>query len=230
MPPLFSIIIPAHNEEKYLPSTLDSIQRQSFRDYEVIVVANGCTDKTDQAIAQQTNPNVKLFSLKQANVSRARNHGASQATGDILVFLDADTQFESTTLQTIHQQFTSPYIMATTKVKPDSKHLKHNLAMGFKNFYLQTGLHKGCSGAFICRRENFDKVNGYDASIVIGEHRQLIQKLQPLGKYICLDTYVTTSMRRWEQWGLWRMMTFWTTQWLKNKIGRLNETSYEKIR
>ena len=45
--PAFSIIIPAHNEEKYLQKTLDSIKSQTLQDYEIIIVTNGCTDKTE---------------------------------------------------------------------------------------------------------------------------------------------------------------------------------------
>ena len=46
----FSIIIPANNEEKYIEKTINSIKEQSFKDYEIIVVANGCTDNTAEIV------------------------------------------------------------------------------------------------------------------------------------------------------------------------------------
>jgi len=228
--PLISIIIPAHNEEKYLSHTLQSIQQQTLQDYEVIVVANGCTDKTEEIVKKNNDKRIKLFSLKQANVSRARNHGASKAEGNILFFLDADTTLEATALQIIQEKFSEQYAIATTRVKPDSDEMKYKVAMVFKNFYLKTGLYQGCSGALICRRNDFDNVNGYDSTITVKEHRKLWKKLKPLGKYTCLDTSVTTSMRRLQQWGLWKATTFWAQQWLKDKTGDLKESSYEKIR
>src|ERR1051325_2799381 len=44
--PMISVIIPAHNEEAYLRKTLDAVNRQMYRPYEIIVVANGCSDRT----------------------------------------------------------------------------------------------------------------------------------------------------------------------------------------
>src|SRR3989344_1729350 len=79
MTPKFSIVIPANNEENYLPKTLESINNQNYKDYEVIVVANGCTDKTVEVVTNLINdfgfPNLRLLRLEAANVSRARNYG-----------------------------------------------------------------------------------------------------------------------------------------------------------
>src|SRR5437660_849000 len=89
--PLISVIIPAHNEETYLRQTLQAVQRQHYQTYEVIVVANGCSDGTPR-IAQ--NRCDKLLVLKEKGLSHARNLGAKAARGDILLFLDADTLLE----------------------------------------------------------------------------------------------------------------------------------------
>ena len=88
MNPLFSIVIPAHNEEKYIKKTLHSIKNQTYQNYEVVVVTNGCTDKTEEIIKRRAGERLKHFSLNASNVSRARNYGASKAMGEILVFLD----------------------------------------------------------------------------------------------------------------------------------------------
>ena len=48
--PKISVIIPAHNEEKYIEKTLESLTKQDFADFETIVVANGCTDKTEEKV------------------------------------------------------------------------------------------------------------------------------------------------------------------------------------
>lgn len=87
----FSIIIPAHNEEKYIRKCLDSIAKASeaYKEQtEVIVVLNRCTDKTEE-IAKSYN----CVTLKNndKNLSKIRNAGAKIASGEIIVTIDADT-------------------------------------------------------------------------------------------------------------------------------------------
>ncbi len=230
--PTISVVIPACNEEKYIEATLNSLKQQEFKDYETIVVCNGCIDNTESITKQHENENIKVISFPEANVSKARNIGASKANGNVLLFLDADSTLEKDALSKINEQFTDSHYAATTLSKPNTSSLKFNLALGFKNFYLSTGLYEGCSGALICRREEFDKVNGYDSNIIVKEHRKLIIKLKRATQkeFRCIDTPLTTSMRRYQQWGLTKSAIFWTKQWLKNYLGDLKKSEYEKVR
>lgn len=230
MPPQISIIIPAYNEEKYIRKTLRSLKLQTNQNYEAIVVANGCTDKTEEIVKKRATEKLRLLSLPQANVSVARNAGALNAQGKILLFLDADTILEKDSLQKIYQQFTEEFSVATTKVNPDENKLKFKAAMLFKNFYHCTNLYQGCSGALICRKEDFHQVNGYDPEIIVKEHRKLIIKLKKLNQFTCLDMHVTTSMRRFQQWGVLKLTHFWVSQWFKNYVGDLKKSEYEKVR
>lgn len=229
MPPYFSIIIPACNEENYIQKTLASIQRQTFQDYEAIVVANGCTDKTEGVVKRNAHPKVRLLSLSKPKVSVARNAGALNAAGRVLLFLDADTQLSPGSLQLIKETFSPDYSVATTKVKPDTRHWKHTLALTLKNAYNQT-FYQGCSGVLICRREDFHAVGGYDPGLEVREHRQLIKQLLEKGKYQCLDTYATTSMRRYREWGLRKAAWFWMVQWWKEKFNDVSKSEYEIVR
>lgn len=228
--PAFSIIIPAHNEEKYLEKTLVSIQKQTSQDYEIIIVTNGCTDKTEEIAKKNTNANIRHLSLPKPNVSVSRNAGALNAEGETLIFLDADTQLAPDALEEIKRQFTEKYSVATTLAKPDSEKLPHRLAVSFKNLYHYLGIYHGCSGALICRKKDFQAVNGYDPEIIVREHRKLALKLKELGKFACVTTKVTTSMRRYQQWGLLKVSLFWIKKGLQDKLGNLKESSYEIIR
>lgn len=225
--PTFSIIIPAYNEENYIRKTLHSIKNQICQDYEVIVVANGCTDKTEEIVKKR---NVRFLSLPKPNVSVARNAGALNANGKILVFLDADTQLAEDSLQKIKAEFTEQYSVATTKALPDSDEIKFKIALGCKNFYNSAGFYKGCSGVLICRKEDFAAAGKYNPEIIVREHRKLILKLLEKGKYKCIDTYVISSMRRLEQWGLGKTASFWLKQWLEDRKGNLPKSEYEKVR
>lgn len=231
--PQISIIIPAYNEEKYIEKTLQSIYSQTFSDYEIIVVANGCTDQTEELLTKHTMnklQKIRYFSLPQANVSVARNAGAVNAQAELLLFLDADTQLAVDSLQYLQQQFKNGLAVATTKARPDDRHWKFALALSLKNLYNSLKLYQGCSGALLCRKEDFQKVGGYDPELMVREHRKLILQLKKLGEYECLNTRVTTSMRRYQQWGLTKLLWFWTKQWLNDKMGELKGKEYERVR
>ncbi len=231
MPPQFSIIIPAYNEEKYIAKTLHSLKLQTNQDFEVIVVANGCTDKTEEILRKRENSKIRLLSLPNPNVSVARNAGALNAQGNILVFLDADTQLTSDTLHKIKHEFTEQYSVATTKVLPEDNALKFTLAMNAKNFLLTTKLFKGFGGTLICRKDHFQEVQGYDPNLTIKEHHALRKKLEQKGEYRCIDTYTTTSMRRFSQWSFSKTALFWGKQWVRYYQGKeLDNEGYERVR
>lgn len=91
--PLFSVIIPTLNEEKFLPKLLDSLTVQTQRDFEVIVVDGSSKDKT-VALAKQYKEKLPLLDVivsKKASLPLQRNLGAKEAKGEWLIFVDADT-------------------------------------------------------------------------------------------------------------------------------------------
>ena len=141
MIPAISVIIPAHNEENYINQTLHNLKQQTFQNFETIVVVNGCTDKTEEIVTKRANEQIQLLKMSKANVSRARNHGASKAQGEILVFLDADTILDKDALQKITVDFTELHGVATTKVKPDVPNNKFKLFMNFKNIANKSGVY-----------------------------------------------------------------------------------------
>lgn len=103
--PLVSVIMPLFNAEKHLDETLDSLLKQTFDNFEVVMVDDGSKDKT-AAIALSYVKNDKRFRLiKQSNsgAAEARNRGMDAARADYLLFLDADDLFDSTLLEKLYQ-------------------------------------------------------------------------------------------------------------------------------
>ncbi|MBI2654416.1 glycosyltransferase [Candidatus Woesearchaeota archaeon] len=84
---MISILVPTYNEEKYLPNLLDSIEKQTYKNYEIIVADANSKDKT-RRIAKKYGCKV----VKGGLTAVGRNNGAKAAKGDILLFLDADMQ------------------------------------------------------------------------------------------------------------------------------------------
>lgn len=88
----FSIIIPVYNVEKYLKASLNSVNSQSYKNYEVIIVNDGSTDNSEHIIDLfiKKNKRFKKINIKNAGQGYARNIGVQQASGDFLIFLDSD--------------------------------------------------------------------------------------------------------------------------------------------
>ena len=88
-----SVIVPVYNCEEYIGTTLDSIINQDFNSFELIVVDDGSTDGSLEIINRKlslTAMDYKVIHQENSGVSAARNRGIDEATGDYLVFIDAD--------------------------------------------------------------------------------------------------------------------------------------------
>ncbi len=98
-----SVVIPAHNEEAYLPACLESLARQDFAfPYEVIVVNNGSTDKTAE-VARRLGAIV--VDEPHFGITWARQRGLEHSKGEIIACVDADTYVASDWLRQIHEAF-----------------------------------------------------------------------------------------------------------------------------
>src|SRR3972149_5566353 len=91
-----SVIIPTYNETSVIGECLRSLSKQSYKDFEIIVVDDGSTDSTFQSASKFQIPNSKFQILhgEHLGAGAARNLGASHAKGEILVFVDADMTFD----------------------------------------------------------------------------------------------------------------------------------------
>ena len=89
---LFSIVIPVHNSEKHIDNCIEKCLTQSFGDFEVILVVNGSTDKSEEICREwaKHDDRVKVIVSEQSGVSDARNTGIEHASGEWIVFVDSD--------------------------------------------------------------------------------------------------------------------------------------------
>ena len=89
---LFSIIVPMYNAAKSIRLCLDSILRQNFDDYEVVIINDGSTDDSESICREVTNEydNVFLYTFENGGVGKARRRGIQRARGDFLIFVDVD--------------------------------------------------------------------------------------------------------------------------------------------
>ena len=94
--PMFSIIVPAYNNGKYISKCIDSVLQQTFSDLELIVVNDGSTDDTLEIIKkfEEQDLRLKVIDKKNGGVSSARNVGLDNINGQYVLFLDSDDWYE----------------------------------------------------------------------------------------------------------------------------------------
>ena len=98
----FSIVIPLYNKEAYILQTLQSVCKQSFSDFEILLINDGSTDRSLEEVAKVKDIRLKIITQKNQGVSRARNFGMQQAKGNFIALLDADDLWAPNYLEKIH--------------------------------------------------------------------------------------------------------------------------------
>lgn len=88
--PKISIVIPVYNGARTIKKTIESVLNQTFRNIELIVINDGSTDKTLQAVQEIEDDRIQIYTYLNAGVSHARNQGINHAQGEYISFIDAD--------------------------------------------------------------------------------------------------------------------------------------------
>lgn len=200
---MISIVIPALNEESYLPQCLDSLSNQDWSGHrEIIVVDNGSTDSTAQVAAAF---NAKVISCPRRGVAYARQAGAEQARGDIIVQVDADTIYPRDWLRHIDSHFASNadsvalagrYVYSVPAGwAPIERIYRKYLNKAGAIFFRRPLSVSGANFAF--RRDAFVLAHGYDPTSLYPDQWGISRRLSRFGRVRYDDTFVvTTSSRR----------------------------------
>lgn len=102
---LISIIMPVFNSEKFIKKTIQSILNQTYQNFEIIIVNDDSTDKTENICVKMAKEDsrIKYFHIPKGGVSKARNYALSRATGNYLMFIDADDYYEKNMLEEMYK-------------------------------------------------------------------------------------------------------------------------------
>lgn len=197
-----SIIIPCKNESGVVENLLDSLVRQTRPADEVIVVDSNCTDDTIARAKTYTKKlPLKTAAATQVGPAHARNRGASKATGDMLIFADADLILPEYFLQEFEKQINKKHLQAGSFIQRMQSN-KFGIRAGayLMNAYARLMQHTPWPIGFGClyvTREVFDSVNGFDTSLFIMEDYDLILKAKR-AKYkngVIKIAYLTSDRR-----------------------------------
>lgn len=181
--PFFSIVVPCLNEEKHLPHLLEDLSKQTFSNFEIIVI-DGLSEDNTIAVAKSFKskfPNIKVFKSSIRNVSFQRNMGADHSEGTYIIFNDADNRIPSYFLEGVHYQLqVKKYDLFTTWCNPDTNNRSDKTISNYFNFLIETASllnNPAALGAMIgCRKSIFKSIGGFDRNIGFAEDTEFVNR------------------------------------------------------
>ncbi len=200
----FSIIMPVLNEEAVLEDQLAHLTRQcAHQDCELLIVDGGSSDTT-VGIARHYG---RVLCSARGRATQM-NAGAVAASGDVLIFLHADTQLPDNAFSAIARAFAAPNVVGGAfRLCFDCHRWPYRLVAFTTN--LRSRIRTLFTGdqAYFMRASSFQAVGGYPDQPLM-EDLEIISRLRKIGKVVLLPQYVTTSARRHEKIGLMRSVLF----------------------
>jgi glycosyltransferase involved in cell wall biosynthesis len=198
--------VPTYCEEQNIGRCLESIQNQAFEEgrIETIVVDSNSPDRT-RAIAKKYAD--KVVNMKDRGVGKARNLGARKASGELLVFVDADTVLDSKFLEGIHEALNrsnAVYVvgtMAGLEWSGTAGNLLKFLHYGLVNLISTVTAHLGFpffpTVCCACKKSAFRRVGGFDEDLAIAEDLKFSLRMGKIGKcLVSRRAKAYTSLRR----------------------------------
>lgn len=203
-----SIVIPALNEENYIGFLLSDIARQTRKADEVVVVDGKSQDATVSVVERFPGVGLLVGAPPAAN---QRNLGGRKASGDILVFLDADVRLPETFLQEFLERIERRdldiacplYMPYRSTLLIRGIHVYVNVVF----FALQKVLPSGAGHCIAVRRDLFQRSWGFDPDLQVGEDVALVRNLSRGHRFGIVAKQVFVSDRRYKEEGVLRMLT-----------------------
>lgn len=208
--PFFTIIIPALNEEKFLPLLLRDLSHQTTNDFEVIVIDGHSTDKTVQnaLLYKDKLPSLTILESKIRNVSVQRNMGAEAAKGEYLIFNDADNGLPPYYLEGIKYNLrVNPVDTFTVWSAPDSKKSSDKAISTYLNLLVEAAYLLGNPAAFGamigCKRSIYGKIGGFNPEVGFAEDTEFVRQAHKKGYSFIVfhDPRYVYSLRRFRKIG-----------------------------
>jgi glycosyltransferase involved in cell wall biosynthesis len=198
---MLSIIIPTFNESKLLPRLLGSLEKQTFKDFEIIVSDNHSTDDT-RSIALKTGARVTNGGLP----ATGRNNGAKISRGEWLLFLDADVVLPLDFLEKSMEEINASALMvASCLMVPMSEKKIDKFLHNTANFYLratETIFPHGSGSCIFIKKEIHQLVGGFNEKIKLAEDHDYVMRASKVGNFGLLrNVRIPVSVRRLDRDG-----------------------------
>jgi glycosyltransferase involved in cell wall biosynthesis len=209
---MLSFVIPAYNEEKFLPATLASIHAAAKAlgiDYEIVVADDASTDAT-ASLAEGAG--ARVVSVENRQIAKTRNAGARAARGERLVFVDADTRVDEAVVGAAMAAMDAGAVGGGAGAVFDegAPYYARRMMWWVLGFMRLFRLAAGCF--LFCRRDALEAAGGWDERHFAGEEIMLSLALHRQGRFVILRERVVTSPRKFTS------RSFGETLWLTLKL------------
>ena len=167
----FSIIVPTYNNASSITRTVESVLRQKFQNWELIIVDDGSSDNTEDVIRQITEEDERVQYQRQENqgVAAARNNGAKSAKGKYVIFLDSDDTVADRWLQDFHD----------LQVSRDAGYFSCGYQLYGKNYApriiegVSSKKYSSLAGTFALQKKVFEEIKGFDSNLKQSENFEM---------------------------------------------------------
>ncbi len=193
--PLVSIVIPLYNKEPWVLQSLNSVVRQTYRNWEVIVINDGSTDNSLEIVdefSKQSPNSWTIVTTVNSGQCSARNLGISLAKGKYIAFLDPDDLWEDHKLEfqvdTLERSLNtvatiSPYIIFSENRKKPIRIVYHRSSQSLlRNWLRMTGYGGGTESTGLIRRDSLNQIGGFNQSLSTSAGLLLTLELSRLGQ------------------------------------------------
>src|SRR5262249_35935561 len=193
--PEVSVIIPSYNSARYLTDAVDSVLRQTFCDFEMVIVDDGSTDDTE-AVVRRYGERVRYLRQPNSGVAAARNRGIEESRGRYVAFLDADDTWHQDKLHAqVAALLKNPGYLACytafTVVSSDltplciTRNKRHGKTL---EDLLLRGNFVGSICTVLCERTLFDRAGGFDPSLSQCADWDMWVRIAALTEFLYLDS------------------------------------------
>jgi len=190
---LVSVVIPVYNGERYLAKAITSVLDQTYKNFELIVVDDGSTDKSATIARSFNDDRIRYLYQSNGGASKARNLGVAASRGTVIAYLDSDDAWLPRKLErqvdylTSHKEVGAVYCWFVV-LEPNGSRRVCSLSVGHNPWEI---IKTGCGllpSATAFRKEVLQKVGGFDEAFVGSEYQdlELTPRLSEITRFACL--------------------------------------------
>lgn len=236
---MISIIIPLYNKEKYIARTLNSVLKQTFKDFEIVIVNDGSNDKSIEIIETFTDNRIKLISQKNSGVSSARNKGIKESKYDLIAFLDADDEWNENYLDKINDlisKYPKCIAFSTSYIISNNNSLVYNETKGlidkdliFEDYFdiASKNAPPFYTSSIVVRKKSLQQIGMFPVGVTAGEDLITWARLALIGNIAYSKEHLSTYNNNTTIWEV-RRVDFDKNRYMEKSFRELLKTSNNK--
>ncbi|NJW53439.1 glycosyltransferase family 2 protein [Salinimicrobium oceani] len=181
---MISIVIPTYNRANFIARCINSVLKQTFEKWELLIIDDGSTDNTQDIVTEYLGDiRIRYFKKQKRGATHSRNVGVEKSTGEYITFLDSDDEAEPEWLESFIGLITQGaevmccgFQYYNYKGEPQKEHLPYEMG---ELYYNRTGRFTN-GGVFLMKKYLFEQIGGYDEEVRAGQHSEMAIRLLEL--------------------------------------------------